>query len=201
MRDTTTTIVRRGTRALSSSTPRYDNAHGNSGRESPRCAPRQCSRTNSTPGGGGADSVPIPVLEFAPAQQGTRLPRCLGKCAGHVSWSSRERNSGTLGTISPLDFKQLPVYIHQSFVPFSSPKTGKCGNHVSFRVPRDQSGNSPEREFLLFDGPGGAMGIGFLFWRRCFSFFSRVSAKIFWFFFGCCVFGGVFALFGGDFAF
>ena len=23
-----------------------------------------------------------------------------------------------------------------------------------------------ERKFFLFDGPGGAMGIGFLFWRR-----------------------------------
>ena len=165
---------------MSSSTPRYDNAHGNSGRESPRCAPRQCSRTNSTPGGGGADSVPIPVLEFAPAQQGTRLPRCLGKCAGHVSWSSRERNSGTLGAISPLGFKQLPVYIHQSFVPFSSPKTGKCGNHVSFRVPRDQSGNSLRQSgnFSCLMAPAGPWELAFCFGVGAF-FFSRVSAKTF----------------------
>ena len=59
-------------------------------------------------------------------------------------------------------------------------------------------GGAAERKFLLFDGPGGAMGIVFLFWRRD-LFFARKSANFVWGVF--CVFGGVFALFGGDFAF
>ena len=41
---------------------------------------------------------------------------------------------------------------------------------------------SSEREFLLFDAPGGAMGIGFfLFWRRG-LFFARKREKILVFF-------------------
>ena len=56
-----------------------------------------------------------------------------------------------------------------------------------------------ERKFLLFDGPGGAMGIGFfvlasglVFRAEALNFFVCVPPP---------VFGGVFALFGGDFAF
>ena len=37
--------------------------------------------------------------------------------------------------------------------------------------------HQPEREFLLFDGPGGAMGIDFFFGVG--TYFSRVSAEIF----------------------
>ena len=47
-----------------------------------------------------------------------------------------------------------------------------------------------EREFFLFDGPGGAMGIGFFFWRRD-LFFARKREKKFGVF--LCVFLCVFA--------
>ena len=54
----------------------------------------------------------------------------------------------------------------------------------------------PEREFSLFDGPGGAMGIDFFV--DVGTYFSRVSAKKnCWVFFGC--FLGVFVVFGGCF--
>ena len=53
-----------------------------------------------------------------------------------------------------------------------------------------------EREFFLFDAPGGAMGIGF-FWGRWGLFFARQREKIFWGVFW--VFFGVFVVFGGCF--
>ena len=54
----------------------------------------------------------------------------------------------------------------------------------------------PEREFLLFDGPGGATGIGFLLLLALGHIFARKREKKKVFFFAFL--GGVFALFGGD---
>ena len=56
-----------------------------------------------------------------------------------------------------------------------------------------------ERGFFLFDGPGGAMGIGFFFGVG--TYFSRVSEnkKILVFFWCFLVFFGVFVFLGGVF--
>ena len=66
------------------------------------------------------------------------------------------------------------------------------------------SGSYAEREFLLFDGPGGAMGIGFCFWRWDLFFARKREKKLgvfFLRFLWCfCFFGGDFAFLGGDFA-
>ena len=49
-----------------------------------------------------------------------------------------------------------------------------------------------EREFLLFDGPGGCMGLAFLFWCRDLFFARKKREKNVGAFFG--VFGGVVSL-------